>query len=210
MVPARGAAAGEANGGGTPAPTRGRILRSTYRIMGVKGGMRFALRDVADDAGVSKALLLYHFQTKESLVLATLRWVLDAVAARILRAIEPAATAAEKVDVMLDAIFIRPDLNRHFYLVYADLLGLAARVDAYGALATTFHETVNGMYAEIAALGMREGTFAARDPQMAAAAMRALIDGIFLQWLLERDWESTHAAYRDMCKRALVAYLRAG
>lgn len=192
------------------APTRARILRSTYRIMGVKGGMRFALREVADDAGVSKALLLYHFRTKESLVLATLRWVLDAVAARIQRAIEPIETAGEKVEVMLDTIFIRADLNRHFYLVYADLLGLAARMEAYGEVATTFHDTVNAMYAEIADLGIREGIFAARDAQVAAAVMRAIIDGMFMQWLLEADWVGTHAAYRALCKRALVSYLRGG
>lgn len=192
------------------APKQLQILRSTYKIMGLRGGIQFALQDVADDAGVSKALLLYHFKTKESLVLATLRWVLTTVAARVRRAIDGIETAQAKVEAMLDAIFIRPDLNRHFYLVYADLLGHAARVEAYGAVATTFHETVNGMYAAIAALGMREGVFHARDSQVAAVAMRALIDGMFLQWLLERDWAATHAAYREMCKSALLAYLRNG
>jgi AcrR family transcriptional regulator len=176
--------------------------------MGKKGAARFALQDVADDAGVSKALLLYHFKTKESLVLATLQWVLETVAARVRRAIDPIETAERKVEVMLDAIFLRPDQNRHFYLVYADLLGQAARAESYSAVATTFHETVNGMYAEVAALGMREGVFAARDPRAAAEVMRALIDGLFFQWLLERDWQATHAAYRALCKRALLAYLR--
>lgn len=200
----------EQSAGQNLAPKQIQILRSTYKIMGLRGGVQFALQDVADDAGVSKALLLYHFKTKESLVLATLRWVLMAVAARIRQAIERIATAEAKVEAMLDAIFIRPDLNRHFYLVYADLLGHAARMETYGAVATTFHETVNGMYADIAALGMREGVFLARDPQVAAAAMRALIDGMFLQWLLERDWRATHAAYREMCKAAILAYLRNG
>jgi hypothetical protein len=64
------------------------------------------------------------------------------------------------------------------------------------------------MYASVAALGMREGVFTQRDPQEAAVAMRALIDGMFLQWLLERDWQGTHAAYRALCKRAILAYLR--
>ncbi len=192
------------------APKQLQILRSAYKVMGQRGGIRFALQDVADDAGVSKALLLYHFKTKESLVLATLRWALDTVAARIRRAIDPIETAEEKVEVMLDTIFAQPDLNRRFYLVYADLIGQAARVEAFSAVATTFHDTVNGMYADVAAQGMREGTFFARDPHVAAAVMRALIDGMFLQWLLERDWEASHATYREMCKRAILAYLRAG
>ncbi len=192
------------------APKQLQILRSAYKIMGLKGGIRFALQDVADDAGVSKALLLYHFKTKESLVLATLQWALDTVAARIRRAIDPIETAEAKVGVMLDTIFAQPELNRRFYLVYTDLIGQAARVEAFSAVAATFHDTVNDMYADIAAQGMREGAFFARDPHIAAAAMRALIDGMFIQWLLERDWQSSHVTYREMCKRAILAYLRAG
>lgn len=190
------------------APTQLRIVRSAYNVMGMAGGASFSLQEVADDAGVSKALLIYHFKSKEGLALAALEWALRRVAARIVRAIDPVETAERKVEVMLDAIFARADQNRHFYLVYADLLGHAARLESYGAVATTFHETVNAMYAEVAALGMREGVFTRRDPQEAAVAMRALIDGMFLQWLLERDWQSTHAAYRTQCKQAILAYLR--
>lgn len=190
------------------APTQLRIVRSAYRVMGRAGGASFSLQEVADDAGVSKALLIYHFKSREGLALAALEWALKRVAARIVRAIEPVETAERKVGVMLDAIFVRADQNRHFYLVYADLLGHAARLESYSAVATTFHETVNAMYADVAAMGMRERVFTPRDPQVAAVAMRALIDGVFFQWLLERDWQGTHAAYRAMCKQAILAYLR--
>ncbi|HEX9038650.1 MAG TPA: TetR/AcrR family transcriptional regulator [Ktedonobacterales bacterium] len=189
------------------APKQAQILRSAYKVMG-EAGASFSLQEVADDAGVSKALLIYHFKSKESLTLATLEWTLKRVAARVSQAIDPIQTAEAKVETMLDAIFSRPDQNRHFYLVYADLLGHAARLESYSAVASTFHETVNGMYASVAALGMREGVFPPRDPQVAALAMRALIDGMFLQWLLERDWRGTHATYRATCKQAILAYLR--
>lgn len=187
---------------------RPQILRSAYKFMGEKGVMRFALQDVADDVGVSKALLLYHFRSKENLVLATLQWALDSVAARIQRAVSAIPTAEEKVEAMLDAILQRPEQNRHFYKVYADLLSQATRADAYSAVATTFHTTVNGLYAEMAELGMREGVFTPRDPLVAAEVMRALIDGLFFQWLLEPDWRATHAEYRARCKNVALAYLR--
>jgi AcrR family transcriptional regulator len=187
---------------------RPQILRSAYKYMGEKGVMRFSLQDVADDLGVSKALLLYHFKHKEALVVVSLQWALESVAMRIQRAISDIPTAEGKVEAMLDAILQRPEQNRHFYKVYADLLSQATRSDAYSSVATTFHTTVNGMYAEVAQLGMREGVFSRRDPQAAAEVMRALIDGLFFQWLLERDWQTTHAAYRVRCKRDVLAYLR--
>jgi TetR/AcrR family fatty acid metabolism transcriptional regulator len=190
------------------APKQRQILRSTYKMMGVKGVNQLALQDVADDAGVSKALLLYHFKTKESLILATLEWVLNRVAERIRVAIAPVETAEAKVGAMIDAIFIRPDLNREFYLVYCDLIGYAARLDNFSAVAITFHDTVNQMYADVVAMGMQEGVFPTRDAGAAGAVVRALIDGLFVQWLLDRDWEATHQSYREFCKRSILTYLR--
>jgi AcrR family transcriptional regulator len=190
------------------APRQLPLLRSTYKMMGIRGVSQLPLQDVADDAGVSKALLLYHFKTRESLILATLEWVLHRVAERIRVEIAPIATAEAKVERMIETIFIRPDLNRHFYLVYADLLGQAARADAFSALANTFHDTVNQMYADVVLMGVREGVFPNRDPEAAAVAVRALIDGMFLQWIIERDWQGTHARYRELCKQSVLAYLR--
>lgn len=43
------------------------IIRSAYRTMAQQGSHRMSLQDVADDAGVSKALVLYHFGTKDAL-----------------------------------------------------------------------------------------------------------------------------------------------
>jgi AcrR family transcriptional regulator len=189
------------------APKQRQILRSTYKMMGVKGVNQLALQDVADYAGVSKALLLYHFKTKESLILATLEWVLNRVSERILVAIAPVQTAEAKVEAMVDAIFIRSDLNREFYLVYCDLVTCAARLDTFSAIASTFHDTVNQMYADVVAMGMREGVFPTRDATAAGAVVRALIDGLFLQWLLERDWDATHQSYRELCKRSILTYL---
>lgn len=189
-------------------PKQLQLLRSTYKMIGLKGVGQLALQDVADAAGVSKALLLYHFKTKEGLILATLEWVLKRVADRIRIAIAPVKTAEAKVEAMIDAIFIRPDLNREFYLVYCDLIGCAARLDTFSAVAITFHATVNRMYADVVAMGMREGVFPTRDANAAGAAVRALIDGLFLQWLLDRDWEATHQSYREHCKRSILAYLR--
>ena len=190
------------------APKQIEILRSMYRTMGQKGVTQLALQDVAEHAGVSKALLLYHFGTKENLILATMRWVLNRVAERIRTAIARVETAEAKLETMIDAIFVGPEQNREFYLTYTDLLGYAARIDSFGAVNSTFRDTVNQMYGDVIALGVREGAFRVDAVPAAAAVMRALIDGLFLQWLQERDWHGTHGAYRELCKRSLRAYLR--
>lgn len=185
-----------------------RLLRSTYRVMAEKGVRGLSLHHVADAAGVSKGTLLYYFGSKENLILSAMRWVLGRVAHRIRTAVFQAASAEDKVIAMIDAIFIDPRANRDFYLVFNDLLSHAARLDKFDALSATFRNSVNAVYAHIIEHGIQHGTFRLADAFEAASVVRAMIDGLSLQWLQEPEWERLHAQLRESCKRAVLSYLR--
>ncbi|QIN78768.1 TetR family transcriptional regulator [Rubrobacter marinus] len=196
--------------GDSLAPKQARLIRSAYKVMGEKGLGHLSLQDVADDAGVSKAILPYYFESKENLILLTMRWVLARVAQRIREAISRAESAESKVSAMIDAIFVNAESNRRFYLVFFDFLGYAARNDRFADVGATFHEICNGLYAEVVRAGQEEGVFNGTDAREAATVVRALVDGLFTQWIQEKDWENTHAEYREVCKRSVLAYLTAG
>jgi AcrR family transcriptional regulator len=189
-------------------PKQVQLIRRTYRLMGAKGADRLTLQDVADAARVSKAVIVYYFKTKENLVLTTMRWVLSQVVERIRQALTGAATAEEKVTAMIDAIFIDPKRNRNFYLAYLNLIDQAARHRRFNELSTTFRSIVDGQYAEVVEAGIAEGTFRQHDAQQAAMVVRAIVDGLFLQWLQERDWQQLHGTYKEVCRQAILAYLR--
>ncbi len=192
------------------APKQAHLIRSAYKMMGEKGLNRLSLQDVADEAGVSKAILPYYFESKENLILLTMRWVLARVAQRIREAINEVSSAEEKVSAMVDAIFVGPESNRRFYLVFFDFLGYAARNDRFADVGATFHEICNGLYAEVVRTGQKEGVFREMDAGEAATVVRALVDGLFTQWVQDKNWEKTHAEYREMCKRSVLAYLLTG
>jgi AcrR family transcriptional regulator len=174
------------------------LVRTAYRLFGEKGVDRVPLDEIAAAAGLSKGLVIYYFKTKENLVLATMRWALDATAERVRQAMARAGTPQGKVLAMIDGIWSGAETNRRFYLLYLDLAGHAARVQHFTELSATFHGV---------AQGVTEGAFAVVDPEEGAVALRAIIDGLFLQWLQEADWERLHPWYRDTCKRTAVAYL---
>jgi TetR/AcrR family transcriptional regulator, fatty acid metabolism regulator protein len=186
------------------------LVRSAYKMMGQKGMGGLSLQDVADEAGVSKAILPYYFSSKENLILLTMRWVLARVAQRIREAIAEAEGAEAKAKAMIDAIFVGPESNRRFYLVFFDFLGYAARNDRFADVGATFHEICNGLYAEVVRLGQEEGVFNGTDAREAATVVRALVDGLFTQWIQDKGWEKSHAEYREVCKRSVLAYLTAG
>lgn len=186
------------------------FLRCAYQAISERGVHRVSLQEIAKMAGVSKGLIPYYFKTKERLVLRTMEWILSLVADRIRQSIGGARTAEEKVLGMIDVIFAGPEQNRRFYLTYLDLLDHAARVDGFGQLSAAFRSVVNSLYAEVIRLGREDGAFRVQDVDEAATTVRAIIDGLFLQWLQESSWVQLHPHYRAICKRAVLTYLKGG
>lgn len=185
------------------------IIRSAYRVMARRGSHRHSLQDIANEAGVSKGLVLYHFGSKDNLLLATMRWALQGTADRIRRRMAKAAGSEQTIVALIDAVFVSPQANRDFYMFYLDLLEHQARVPSFRTLSVMLTEMINGLYTEVIQRGLEDGFFAVKDVGLAARHMRALIEGTFLQWLQSDDWEKSHAHWREECRHALMVLLGA-
>jgi AcrR family transcriptional regulator len=189
-------------------PAEESVVRAAYRLIASKGIERTTLQDIADAAGVSKALAVYYFKTKENILLAAIRWVLGRVAERMTGVVDSVEAPEQKVRAMIDAIFVDPRRNRDFYLAYTALIGEAARNERFNELNVTFRSIMNASYADLIRSGA--GTvFVVDNVEDAAMGVRALIDGLFLQWLEESDWTALHERYKAMCARAILRYLGA-
>lgn len=188
-------------------PKKTHLIRTTYRAISEKGAHRVSLQEIADRAEVSKGIILYHFQTKDRLLLQTMEWVLQRNAERIRKAIATETDPERQVLVMLEVIFRDADANRRFYLTYLDLLDRAARLVEFSKLNATFHSIVNSLYSEVIRNGVSAGVFEVEDVDEAAYTLRAIVDGLFLQWLQETDWKGLHPTYRRICERAVIRYL---
>lgn len=190
-------------------PRAEELVRSAYEVMARQGGHRLSLQDIADEAGVSKGLVLYHFKSKDRLYLTTMRWALvrtaDRIRARVTTAADPRAT----ITALVDAIFVDPERNHRFTLVYLDLIEHAARAPSFGELSTITQEIINGLYAELIADGVARDTFKVDDVGEAAAMVRAYIEGTLVTWLQDRDWRAAHEQYRARCEAGLLRLLGA-
>jgi TetR/AcrR family transcriptional regulator, fatty acid metabolism regulator protein len=65
------------------------------------------------------------------------------------------------------------------------------------------------VYADIIRVGLDEGAFHVADVAEAATVVRAIIDGLFLQWIQDADWADRYLERREACKHAILAYLQA-
>lgn len=183
------------------------IIRSAYRTMAKRGSHRMSIQEIADEAGVSKALVLYHFGTKDALLLAAMKWAVERTAVRIREGVASGGTPEEQIGALVDAIFIDPEANRDFYLFYLDLIDHAGRIPSFSELPVMLVEIINGLYGDVIDEGVRKGVFDVPDVTIAARNMRALIEGTFLQWMQTEDWLATHGAWKEECRHALLRLL---
>lgn len=182
------------------------ILRSTYHVMARSGSNRLNLQDIADDAGVSKGLILYHFRTKSAVLQQAMQWALLETANRI-RASLDAAGNGDRLGPLLDAIFVSAEANRDFHLVYLDLVEHSVRETAFADLPTMTRDIIEGLYADVIAAGVDDGVFDVDDVEEAALRMRLVIDGTFLEWLQRDDWRTRHGEFRARCEDMLRTVL---
>lgn len=183
------------------------LVRSAYRTMARQGSHRASLQAMADDAGVSKALLLYHFGSKDALLLASMKWAVERTEERIRERMAAATEAPDRITALVDAIFVGPEANRDFYLFYLDLVEHLARAPGFGGLSAMLDEIINGLYSEVIQAGVDEGAFATDDVAWAARQMRAAIEGTFVQWIQTPDWRQNHQEWKEGCRTALLKLL---
>jgi AcrR family transcriptional regulator len=186
------------------------LVRSAYQVIARQGSHRLSLQDVADEAGVSKGMVLYYFRSKDHLLLVTMRWALEQTGIRIRRRTAAAGDPGELLDALVDAVFAGPEEDRERSLLYLDLIEHAARVPSFRPLAGEARETLDGLYEEVVRDGVTRGGLRVEDPAVAAAAVRALIEGTLLSWLQRDDWRAAHAAYKARCHQGLRMLLGAG
>ena len=183
------------------------ILRAAYHVMARSGSNRLNLQDIADRAGVSKGLILYHFQSKATVLQHAMQWALVETARRIRASLESADDPNDRLGPLLDAIFVSAQANRDFQLVYLDLIEHSVREDAFAELPAMTRGIIEALYADVVRAGVEDGVFAVDDVDEAALLMRVVIDGTFLQWLQRPDWEASHGAFRTRCQATLAQML---
>lgn len=95
-----------------------RILHATARRLTAAGAVNLSLQDVADDAGVSKGLIHYHFHDKTTLLARLVEWLTRELVRR-----EQGALAGTTRQTVIDALWtwLEGELERGHIRVLVEL-----------------------------------------------------------------------------------------
>ena len=174
-----------------PAPERSareRILHAACELIAERGIGGARIAQIAKAAGVSTALVHYHFQTRETLLAETLDYAFDLAAAVRLRAADDEATgdgsAARRLADVIEQSLPETEPGQREWQLWAELWLGAARDPSLRPIAAQMYARYRTWIAAAVAEGVAAGEFARVDPGAAADLAMALIDGLGLRVLL--------------------------
>jgi HlyD family secretion protein len=98
----------------TATPTREAVFQAAARLFSARGFDGVSVDDIADAAGVNKAMIYYHFPDKLALYRAVVGDMLSAVAQRVNAIAEASATPAAKIDRFIET-FVRHGDERPWF-----------------------------------------------------------------------------------------------
>jgi AcrR family transcriptional regulator len=169
---------------------RERILHAACELIAERGIGGARIAQIAKAAGVSTALVHYHFQTREVLLSETLDYAFDLASAVRLRATgengdngDGGSAARRLADVVEQSLPVT-DPGRREWQLWAELWLGAARDPSLRPIAAQMYARYRTWIAAAVAEGVAAGEFAPVDPVKTADLAMALIDGLGLRVLL--------------------------
>lgn len=155
------------------------LLRTACDVIVERGLANTRTADVAAAAGVSQALVFYHFETKERLLAQAFSWAAEQDLLRLDAMVESTATPLEKLRKILK--WYAPTGSSKSWAMWIDCWAESLRVPELEKVSRRLDLRWKDALTEVIATGVKEGDFTCEDPAGAAWRIIALIDGLAVQ-----------------------------
>jgi AcrR family transcriptional regulator len=161
------------------AQRRGDLLRAAIEQIEARGAAAVRIADVASALGVSNALVLYHFSTKEQLVAAAFRHAAEGDLAQLRKVLGRRSPALRRLRSAVR--WYAPTGQAKGWRLWIEGWAVALRDPALREVAQDLDRQWKAALAEVIAEGVAAGEFRCPDPAGTALRLTALLDGLAVQ-----------------------------
>lgn len=182
-------------------PTARRILEAAHRVLTRDGYEGLTLRRIAAEAGETKSLIIYHFESKAGLVATLVDYLMHDANLALIRETQRLPVGEERIHALVDGerrIVADRDAQQQFFEVLPHALRDPALRPRVATLYEGYRETV------LRCLGAGDETDRRRLLPV-AMLMIAIVDGLAIQHGLDDDLDVTAAI--QLWERVVQPYL---
>jgi AcrR family transcriptional regulator len=172
---------------GTADQRREQMLRAALEVISERGYPETRIADVAERIGISPALVIYYFKTKDQLLTEAIRYSEDSWYAGGQRRMAELPTAVARLEEIV-AMSCLPQADPEAdgsWLIWLDFWAQAARNTEVAAVRQKSDERWREQIRSLVQAGQQAGEFAGVDPDTFAIHLSALLDGLAIQMALE-------------------------
>ncbi|MDQ0765797.1 TetR/AcrR family transcriptional regulator [Streptomyces canus] len=163
----------------TVAERREELLRAAIEQIEARGVAAVRIADVASALGVSNALVLYHFATKEKLVAAAFTYAAEDDLAHLRKLLGRRTSALRRLRAAVR--WYAPTGQAKGWRLWIEGWAVALREPALQEVTRDLDRQWKAALAEVIAEGVAAGEFHCPDPQATALRLTALLDGLAVQ-----------------------------
>ncbi|WP_432181193.1 TetR/AcrR family transcriptional regulator [Streptomyces sp. NBC_00063] len=161
------------------AERREELLRAAIEQIEARGVAAVRIADVAAALGVSNALVLYHFSTKEQLVSAAFAHAAEGDLAHLRKLLGKRTTALRRLRSAVR--WYAPTGQAKGWRLWIEGWSAALREPALREVTRDLDKQWKAALTEVVAEGVAAGEFHCQDPAGAALRLTALLDGLAVQ-----------------------------
>ncbi len=192
-------------------PRQTQMLTAALEVIVERGFAETRISDVAERAGVSPALVIYYFKTKDELLAQAMRWSEDAWYAEIARRTARLPTASGRLEEVVAMTFLSggpgsSGVPEESWAIWLDLWAQALRDPVVHAVREEFDEQFRQTIRDIVTTGVEHGEFADVDEDDFAVGFSALLDGFAIQIALDDPSVDARRAF-DLAMRVAAREL---
>jgi AcrR family transcriptional regulator len=187
---------------------RTQMLEAAAEVIGERGLCDTRIADVAKRAGLSPALVVYYFGSKEKLLTEALTYAEDLFYIEAFHELTSISGASERM-VRLIELACPPAESREvagYWALWVELWSRALRDPEAARKREALDRRWRNTIAEVVVEGQRGGEFGPCDANRFATYLSALMDGLALQVSL-RDSQVSSEWMREMCLNAAAQQL---
>jgi AcrR family transcriptional regulator len=179
---------------------RRQILKAAVQVIAEKGLCDTGIKDVADQAGASPALVIYYFGRKDTLLAEALAFADERFYARTADAVAALSSARDRLVELVRCACSVGEAEHDFdeWVLWLDLWARAPRDPDVARDRQAMDERWRTTIGEIVRQGQAGGEFARVDPDAFALRLAALIDGLAILVVL-RDPAVSRDRMFDLC-----------
>ena len=182
---------------GTADQRRQQMLRAALAVISERGYADTRIADVAERTGISPALVIYYFKTKDQLLTEAIRYYEDSWYAVGQRRMAQLPTAAERLEEIVAMSCLDEDdpEPQSSWQLWLDLWAQAARNSAVASVRQKSDERWRQVIESLVLAGQEAGEFRHVDPATFAVCLSALLDGLTIQIALDDPSVDPAAAF---------------